>query len=284
MLLKEIKSIFEKELSHSYCKEEVLAFFYLSIEHFLNLERFVLALQPDMVLTKEEEQPLFETLSRLKKEEPIQYILGETEFLDFKIRVNKNVLVPRPETEELVQWIVSSYEQYNTGIKVLDVGTGSGCIAIALAKLLPRAVVKALDNSKSALEVAKHNADMQNADVTFLQADILDSSEMLNEKFDIIVSNPPYVRELEKKEMSKNVKHYEPKGALFVPDENPLLFYKALATIGRKHLNHNGALFLEINQYLAKETMQLFVDKNYKDIELKKDIFGNDRMLLAKMK
>ena len=283
MLLKEIKSIFEKELSQSYPKEEVLAFFYLSIEHFLNLGRFVLALQPDMVLTKEEEQPLFETLARLKKEEPIQYVLGETEFLDFKIRVNKNVLIPRPETEELVQWIVSDYGYHSTEINVLDIGTGSGCIAIALAQLLPRAVVKAMDNSRAALEVAKGNANRLNADVTFLLADVLDLDGMFNEKFDLIVSNPPYVREMEKKEMSNNVKGYEPKEALFVPNDDPLLFYKALASLGRRHLNPNGALFLEINQYLAKETMQLFVDKKYKDIELKKDIFGNHRMLCAKM-
>ena len=283
MLLKEIKSIFEQELSNLYPKDEVFTFFYLAIGHFLHLERFVLALQPDMVLTKEEARPLFETLARLKSEEPIQYILGETEFMGFTIRVNNSVLIPRPETEELVQWIISVYGKNKAGPKVLDIGTGSGCIAIALSKLLPRAEVKALDNSLAALDVAKENAHNLKADITFFPADILDSNFMLNERFDIIVSNPPYVRALEKKHMANNVKKYEPQEALFVPDGNALLFYEALGNFGQQHLNKNGTLFLEINQYLAKETRQLFVDKKYKDIELKKDIFGNDRMLLARM-
>lgn len=282
MLLKEIKRIFEQELSGTYPKEEVLAFFYLSIEHFLKLERFVLALQPNLVLTKEEEAPLFKTLAKLKKEEPIQYILGTTDFFDFKIRVNRNVLIPRPETEELVQWIVSSHSQDQDGLKVLDMGTGSGCIAIAVAKTLPKTKVMALDNSQAALEIAERNAKEHKTKVTFLQADMLDPCLALNERFDIIVSNPPYVRELEQKEMSINVKRYEPKEALFVPDDSALMFYEALAAFGQAHLRPNGLLYMEINQYLANETAQLFVDKKYKDIELKKDIFGNYRMLLAK--
>ena len=282
MLLREIKRIFEQELSGTYPTEEVQAFFYLSIEHFLQLERFVLVLQPDLVLSKEEEEPLFATLAKLKEEVPIQYILGTTEFLDFKLLVNKNVLIPRPETEELVRWIVSSHEQNQEGGKVLDMGTGSGCIAIALAKLLPKPKIMAMEKSLSALEVAEANAKALKAKVTFLSANMLDPDLTLNKTFDIIVSNPPYVRELEQKEMSNNVKRYEPQEALYVPDKNPLIFYNAIADFGQRHLSPNGHLYLEINQYLAKETAQLFVDKKYKDIELKKDIFGNYRMLLAK--
>jgi len=282
MLLKEIKSIFEQELSGLYPKNEIVAFFHLTVGHFLNLEKFALALQPDLTVAKEEEQLLFETLARLKNEEPIQYILGETEFLDFRIMVNQDVLIPRPETEELVQWIVGKCSQNHSGLKILDVGTGSGCIAIALAKLLPNAEVTALDISKAALKIACKNAQNNNAKIHFLKADILEVGVGLDDVFDIIVSNPPYVRELEKGEMSNTVKEHEPSKALFVPDNDALLFYRALAGFGKKHLVESGELFLEINQYLAKETKQLFVDKNFKDIDLKKDIFGNYRMLSAK--
>ncbi len=282
MLLKEIKNIFHKELGALYQKEEVDTFFHTAVTHFLGLERFVLVLRPGLVLTKEEEYPLFETLARLQKEEPLQYILGETEFMDFTITVNPDVLIPRPETEELVEWMVSQYEKEPSKIQLLDMGTGSGCIAIALSKLLPNAMVTALDISSKAITTAKKNANLNEAPVVFKEADMLSPDLDLDTKFDGIVSNPPYVREQEKRQMANNVNKYEPHQALFVTDGNPLVFYEAIAHFAQNHLKPNGNVFLEINQYLGEQTKQLFVDKNFTQIELKKDIFGNDRMLSAR--
>ncbi len=281
MLLQEIKNIFHKELGPLYQKEEIDTFFHRSTTHFLGLERFALVLRPNLVVSKEEEQPLFETLTRLQNEEPLQYILGETEFMDCTITVNPDVLIPRPETEELVEWVVGHFEKNPSKIQLLDMGTGSGCIAIALSKLLPHATVTGLDISTEAIKMAEKNAVINQATVSFKEADMLHPELDLETKFDGIISNPPYVRELEKKQMANNVTKYEPAQALFVPDANPLVFYEAIAHFGQKHLKPNGNVFLEINQYLGERTKQLFVDKNFTKIELKKDIFGNDRMLSA---
>ncbi len=280
MQLREIKKIFHKELDESYPKEEVDSFFYLLIEHYLKLERFVLALQPNLVITKEEEQPLFEALSRLRLQHPIQHIIGKAFFMDMEFIVNENVLIPRPETEELVYWILDDCQVARSrDLKVLDIGTGSGCIAISLAKQLENATIYALDISADALEVAKENAVLNAVKVNFIQADIFNFENEL--KFDLIVSNPPYVREFEKNEMHKNVLNYEPKEALFVSDDSPLVFYKAITQFAAQHLNSNGKLFFEINQYLGKETQQLLQEHNFSEIELRKDMFGNDRMLKA---
>jgi len=288
MLLKEIKDIYHRELGGIYPKEEVDSFFYSCIEHYLNLERFILAIQPGITLTKDEEEPLFEALSELKLQKPLQYILGTAHFMDLELQVDKNVLIPRPETEELVQWILSDAERSRSGIsttpndrslQILDIGTGSGCIAIALAKHLPNAKIFALDVSDSALKVARKNAASNGVDITFLHEDILNTELELD--FDIIVSNPPYVRELEKEGIQKNVKDFEPDTALFVSDEDPLLFYRAIIDFAEKHLSEKGKLYFEINQYLGEETKALFNTRNFSEIELRKDMFGNDRMLKA---
>ena len=288
MLLKEIKEIFHKELGEIYPKEEIDSFFYSCIEHYLKLERFILAIQPGITLTKEEEQPLFEALSELKLEKPLQYILGTAHFMDLELEVNENVLIPRPETEELVQWILLDTEQSgrviersrnDRSLQILDIGTGSGCIAIALAKHLPNVKVFALDVSEDALNVARKNAASNGVDITFLHEDILNTELELD--FDVIVSNPPYVRELEKNEIQKNVKDFEPDTALFVPDEDPLLFYRAIIDFAENHLSEKGKLYFEINQYLGEETKALFHARNFSEIELRKDMFGNDRMLKA---
>tara|TARA_E500000318_G_scaffold61574_1_gene57133 strand:+ start:1868 stop:2743 length:876 start_codon:yes stop_codon:yes gene_type:complete len=288
MLLKEIKEIFHKELGEIYPKEEIDSFFYSCIEHYLKLERFILAIQPGITLTKEEEQPLFEALSELKLEKPLQYILGTAHFMDLELEVNENVLIPRPETEELVQWILLDTEQSgrviersrnDRSLQILDIGTGSGCIAIALAKHLPNVKVFALDVSEGALNVARKNAASNGVDITFLHEDILNTELELD--FDVIVSNPPYVRELEKNEIQKNVKDFEPDTALFVPDEDPLLFYRAIIDFAENHLSEKGKLYFEINQYLGEETKALFHARNFSEIELRKDMFGNDRMLKA---
>ncbi len=296
MLLRAIKNIFHLELDAQYSSEEVDSFFYLLVEHYLNLERFVLAVQPDLNISKEQEQPFFEALSALKLNQPIQYIIGKTSFAGMEFFVDENVLIPRPETAELVQWIIeevqsTKYEVRGTtassAIQILDIGTGSGCIAVSLAKNLPNADLVAFDVSEKALEVAKKNAEHNGAKIIFLQADILNlkSVDALFEKrkFDIIVSNPPYVREIEKKEMSKNVLDHEPSSSLFVPDENPLVFYQSICEFAQNNLKPEGLLYLEINQYLAEETEQLLEANNFQDIELRKDIFGNDRMLKGRL-
>lgn len=285
MLLKEIKNIFHKELDEVYPVEEVDTFFYMMLEHYLGLERFILALEPNFIVSKKEEQPLFEGLSKLKLEKPIQYILGETEFMDLKFSVNKSVLVPRPETEELVRWILDNCQvEVSRNLKILDIGTGSGCIAISLAKNLPNAKVYALDVSEEALVVAKENAEFNEVAIEFIHADILeletlgfDSAQPDN--FDIIVSNPPYVREKEKAAMQTNVLEHEPQLALFVTNEKPLVFYKRITAFAKTHLNEGGALYFEVNQYLGKETKELLEEQNFSEIELRKDMFGNDRML-----
>lgn len=287
MILKEIQNIYHKELDDIYGKEEVDSFFYILTDEFLGMTRLALSLQPNFTITKEEEQPLFEALSKLKREEPIQYILGKTEFLGLSFKVNKHTLIPRPETEELVSWVIYQQTKSNKQLNILDIGTGSGCIAIALSKNIPNAKVFALDVSSEALIVAKENASENKVDVEFIQLDILNKDSwnsvskfrdgILN--FDIIVSNPPYVRNMEKADMKNNVLKFEPEFALFVEDNDPFIFYRNIAKFAVRYLSKEGQLFFEINQYLGKEMFQLLEDFNFKHVELKKDLFGKDRMI-----
>lgn len=288
MKAKDLKDIFHKELDAIYGKDEVASFFYLSIEHHLNVARIQLILDPEFTLTKDETRVFFTILEDLKQQKPIQYVLGETEFYGLQFNVNENVLIPRPETEELVDWIMKDSKfkiQNSETIKILDIGTGSGCIAISLAKHLPEAQVFAVDISESALKIAKENADRNGVEVEFIKANILESSLLEDVAlrqmafFDIIVSNPPYVRELEKQEIKPNVLDNEPHLALFVENDNPLIFYKAITDFAVDKLKSNGSLYFEINQYLGQETKQLLVDAEFEAIELRKDLNGNDRML-----
>ena len=291
MLLKDLQNIFHKELDPIYGKDEVDSFFFLSTEHYIDLPRFQLVLQPEFTITKVEYDVFFKTLESLKQQKPIQYILGETEFYGLPFKVNENVLIPRPETEEIVALILQNIKKQKLNsktIKVLDIGTGSGCIAVSLAKHLPNAKVYALDVSKKALKVAKANAELNNVEITFIEADILNEStwnlEFKDLEFDTIVSNPPYVRQLEKAEIQPNVLDNEPHLALFVEDNNPLKFYKAITDFAVDNLKQKGALFFEINQYFGEETKQLLVDVNFEDIELRKDLNDNDRMLKGRKK
>jgi len=286
VLLKDLQQIFHKELDAVYGKDEVNSFFFLSMEQFLNVPRFQMAIQPEFTITKSETDIFFKTLEALKQQKPIQYILGETEFYGLTFKVNENVLIPRPETEELVALIVANTQNLilnSKPITILDIGTGSGCIAISLAKSLPNAEVYALDVSKEALKVAKLNAELNNVEISFIEADILNKStwnlELNNLKFNAIVSNPPYVRNLEKAEIKSNVLDNEPHLALFVSDNNPLQFYKAISDFAVNNLKPDGNLYFEINQYLGEETKALLENSHYKNVELYKDLNGNYRML-----
>lgn len=286
MKLKDIQDIFHKELDIIFGANEVGSFFNILISHYLKLNRIALVLQPDLTISKEEEQPLFEALSRLKLEEPIQYIIGETEFYGLPFKVNEHTLIPRPETEELVSLVLQNIKNQKTNskdISILDIGTGTGCIAISLAKNLLNAKVYSMDVSEEALKIARQNAELNNVEIHFIKADILNkdswNKKFKNLEFDLIVSNPPYVRNLEKLEIKNNVLNHEPHLALFVEDNNPLQFYEAIANFADDKLVKNGLLFFEINQYLGNETKQLLQDKGFTDLELKLDIFGNNRML-----
>ncbi len=284
MLLSEIKNIFHKELDAIYGRDEVSSFFYLLIEEYYGLERFILAFEPKYILDKDQENPIFEALSKLKQHIPIQHIIGHTSFMDMDFKVNSKVLIPRPETEELVRWILGDYKQNDAELQLLDIGTGSGCIAIALAKNLNNGNVRAVDISSEALEIATKNATDNGVEVDFIRADILQTNTLptsLQTEFDIIVSNPPYVRELEKEQMQENVKRHEPDLALYVTDREPLIFYEAIGAYAQKQLKLNGSLYLEINQYLSQEMVELLKGYNFKDIIVKKDMFGNDRMIKA---
>jgi release factor glutamine methyltransferase len=217
-----------------------------------------------------------EASNRLQHFEPIQYILGETEFYGLPFKVTPATLIPRPETEELVDWILAHYNKNHKTL--LDIGTGSGCIAITLAKNLPSLEISAMDISEETLKIASENAKDHKVGVIFSKVDILNALA-LPQKYDIIVSNPPYVRNSEKKNMQKNVLDYEPTMALFVEDDNPLLFYSKIAALAKNYLNPKGFLFFEINEYLGKEVIQLLKRESFSEIELKKDFFGKDRMI-----
>ncbi|CAI8165614.1 MAG: Release factor glutamine methyltransferase [Polaribacter sp. SA4-10] len=281
MILKKYKSYFTKELASIYPQTEIDTFFFLLAEEYLNFMRIDVVLKSDFNIPTALLLLFNNALEKLKKEKPIQYILGKTEFYGFTFLVDSYTLIPRPETEELVDWVL---EEVNVkqSIKIIDIGTGSGCIPISLAKHLPEAKIEAIDVSFNALSVAKQNAVLNKVDVFFIEKDIL-KTEKLDKKFDIIISNPPYVRELEKKEIKNNVLENEPHIALFVKDNNPLIFYNKIADLAKKNLSKNGILFFEINQYLGKETVGILRDKGFRNIQLKKDLFGNNRMIKCEL-
>jgi release factor glutamine methyltransferase len=278
--IKEYRTQFIQELTPIYDAGEAESFFYLILEEKHQLRRIDLALHPNLVFSEVEIVVWNSILEQLKQEIPVQYLLGKTSFYGLDFEVNENVLIPRPETEELVEWILESQKSKveSQNIRILDIGTGSGCIAISLAKNIPNAAVFAIDVSEKALATAKKNAERNAVEVTFINQNILETED-LRQQFDIIVSNPPYVRNLEKEEIKKNVLDNEPHLALFVEDNDALIFYKKIAELAQKNLSENGQLYFEINQYLGKETVDLLEKMNFKNIELQKDIYGNDRMI-----
>lgn len=280
MKIKEYRSYFIQELTPIFDEGEAESFFYLILENKQQLKRIDLALQHDLTFSEDEIKIWNAILEQLKNEIPVQYLLGKTSFYGLDFEVNTNVLIPRPETEELVDWIIKSnqVDQNSKGLKILDIGTGSGCIAISLANYIPNAQVFAIDVSENALDTAQKNAESNKVEVTFTNKNILETVD-LEQQYDIIVSNPPYVRNLEKEEIKKNVLNNEPHLALFVEDDDALIFYRKIAELAQKNLSEKGQLFFEINQYLGQEMINLLEEMNFKNVELRKDIYGNDRMI-----
>ena len=277
---KQYRNQFIEALTNLYGADEAESFFYLILENKHNLRRVDMALNPDLSFSEAQLQVWNSLLEQLQLEIPIQYLLGSTSFYGLEFKVNENVLIPRPETEELVDWIIENQKGKNQKIKILDIGTGSGCIAISLAKNLPHAQVFAIDVSKGALATAKENAKANEVNVHFIEQNILETTDLLQD-FDIIVSNPPYVRELEKQEIKNNVLEHEPHLALFVANDDALVFYIKITALAQKNLVAQGELYFEINQYLGKEMVAMVQDFGFTTIELKKDIYANDRMLRA---
>ena len=283
MTLNEARTVLTKELKNVYETDESRNIIELVIEHITNMSRAEQVKNKVPYLTCTQLEDLDAITERLKKNEPVQHVLGEAWFAGMKFKVNKNVLIPRPETEELVDWIVK--ESQKSKIKsenIIDIGTGSGCIPITLKKKLPGVNVSAIDVCSEALFTATENAVTLNAEVNFVLLDFLDEEKWKElAQFDIIVSNPPYVKQSEINTMHERVKEFEPHLALFVPDENALLFYKKLSDFAVKHLKPGGSLFVEINEALGEQAVSLF--RGFANIELRKDMQEKDRMIKAKL-
>ena len=252
------------------------------IKHFTDYDKLYVNLNPQTEISTIIIERIFRAIEQLAKNEPIQYVLGESVFCGLKFIVNQSVLIPRPETEELCMWVIEENKFAN---KIIDICTGSGCIAVSLAKNIKNCDVYAVDISPDTLKIANENALLNNVKVNFMQYDIFDSNFMqsIDIKFDVIVSNPPYVREMEKSFMDKRVLDYEPHIALFVEDENPLLFYDTVLKFGQTHLKNNAKLYFEINENLSKEVVALFAKYGYNDIYIKEDIHGKNRMICGRM-
>jgi len=277
--LKNLKQDFFKALQPIYEEGEISNFFKWLAEDLLDLKTHDLLLESEVNLDSKKLVDFKKAQSRLEAQEPIHYILGYTEFFGLRFKVNTSVLIPRPETEELVEWIIEDQKFSKSQLSILDLGTGSGCIPIALAKHLPQAKLKALDISVEALKLAELNSEDNNTRIEYIQGDLLMLKD-LPEGMDIVVSNPPYVKFNEQAQMQDNVLKNEPHLALFVEDSDPLIFYRRIAELTSK-MTRRPLVYVEINQYLAEETRQLFKSFGFEYIEIRKDFRGNYRMLKA---
>ena len=292
--------LLKQSLTSLYDSRETNAIISLLLEEVCGISRTEMIMHPDRVLDSKHAETLQQYAARLAKGEPVQYVLGYEYFMGQKFFVNPDVLIPRPETSELINWIVDNYVEkpadksenvedkpVDNSLNIVDIGTGSGCIAISLARLIHNSTVLGLDLSTGALKTAQKNADAMNIkNISFEQIDILAYQDKTYshpnvDKFDVIVSNPPYVMNKEKEGMDKNVLEFEPHLALFVPDEDPLLFYKAIARFGKLNLRAGGRLYFEINSALGNQTCELLSSLGYHDIQLRQDMFGKDRMIRA---
>jgi release factor glutamine methyltransferase len=285
--IKDVFTTFQSGLSGLYDKHETEAITILVINEISKLSRSSIKAFPEKEIQAEQAFLFENILTQLQTGKPVQYILGHTEFYGLNILVTPSVLIPRPETEELVDWCLMCMRKTNQNIqhnlRILDIGTGSGCIAISLKKNLPGTLVSALDISHEALQTAKSNAKANHVDISFIHADILNIKPQspLNTAWSVIISNPPYVTSQDKEKMHTNVTDFEPHTALFVPANDPLLFYKAIVDFAWNNLVAKGLLFFEINESFGHETVKLLEDKGFTDVELRKDMGEKFRMIKA---
>jgi release factor glutamine methyltransferase len=275
----------KKQLQSLYSDGEIRSLSRRILETVCGADAQAFANNRNIQLSSSERVRIQSITEELKAHRPLQYVLGKTEFYGLPFLVNSDVLIPRPETEELVEWILQQPPKptKNEPCRIIDIGTGSGCIAVALAKQWPQAEVYALDISKKALAVAEQNARENQVNIRFFRQNILSPDALFDPAFfDLIVSNPPYIRPSEQQEMAPNVLHYEPHSALFVPENHPLLFYERIADWGQTHLKHNGQIFFETNAAFGQATANLLYRKKYRSIQLRKDISGKDRMITGR--
>ena len=272
----------QTSLKGEYSESEIHVLGMLILEKLTGFSRIWLLIHKELKLNDEQNIIASQYLERLKNHEPIQYILGETEFYGLKFKVNPSVLIPRPETEELVEWVKPPHPPKGGFLSgtptLLDVGTGSGCIAVALKKKFPSANVSAMDISPEALALAKENAALNEVNIEFIQDDILHPATT-DRKWDVIVSNPPYIPASEQRYLHKNVTDFEPHLALFVQDNDPLIFYRKIAEFALSHLTAGGRLYVEIHQSLGRQCCQLLESMGFQSVVLRKDLSGNDRMI-----
>ena len=283
-LVRECRKYYASELETIYGSDEANALIMILLEHYFSLDRVKIAMNPELRLSESELLTLHFAVKELLTNKPVQYIIGETEFCGMRFFVDENVLIPRPETEEMVKKIASCRDKaclVPTGCDILDIGTGSGCIAISLAKLLTDSKVTAVDVSEKALNVARKNAKANEVNVRFILDDILNpqNPELIDNQYDIIVSNPPYVCESEKSEMRANVLDYEPSSALFVSDNDPLIFYRRILEFAQKALKPGGEVWFEINENFGEEMKNLCLEQGFKNVEIIKDFRERDRIL-----
>ena len=276
-----ITAFIREHLSSIYAPEEVRTLTYWIIEHVCGLSLAQQLSAKDSHLTPEQQMAIQRIISRLERHEPIQYVLGECSFYGLMFYVNPSVLIPRPETGELVEHILNNHRESN--LRLLDIGTGSGCIAITLAQKLLHARVSAIDISPEAIATAERNARRNGVEIHFQCVDLFDPQLMFHDPFDLIVSNPPYVRQSEKSEMSPNVLDYEPHTALFVPDDDPLLFYRCAARRAKEWLAPGGRLYFEINAALAEEMVALLREEGYSHVCTWRDMQGKERFAAAQV-
>lgn len=280
--LKTLKSHFIDQLSKVYDQGEIESIFYILVEHIFGLNRIAFIMSEDRMLTNSEKESYEAMVLRIQNFEPIQYIVGEAYFMGEQFKVTPATLIPRTESVDLVNWIVDYISKMKGPIRVLDIGTGSGCLSIMISKLVPNAIVTAIDISGEALEVAKHNASEHHVSIDFKLIDVLDWKPTDDDKWDVIVSNPPYVRECEKDLMHANVLLHEPSSALFVSNDDPLLFYRRILQISQEILSYEGVVFFEINQYLSQEMLDL-ATPFFKFNHVRTDLYGNNRMMLSEV-
>jgi release factor glutamine methyltransferase len=279
----DIKKHIHAELDGQYGKSEVQAFYLMLLQEYAGYSPTRVLAEPGLTLTESELLKVHFAVKDLKRWKPLQYILGKANFCGLELKVDETVLIPRPETEELVNWVLEDHGKRTGAFSIVDIGTGSACIALALSKALPDAQVMGADVSEKALALARQNNENCGTKVSFYLLDLLNEDTWPERSFDVIVSNPPYVRNSEKQFMSENVLAWEPSSALFVSDEDPLIFYRAIMTFAKQRLSPSSFLYLEINEALSQEMLALADSQGFADAAIRKDLNGKNRMLRARL-